>query len=230
MEVIFLKGCLLIHGFTGAPFEVEPLAQYLETLGFHTLCPILPGHGGTRKDLRKASYVDWLQSVDEAYIQLSQICDEIAVLGFSMGGLLAFNLTKHRNLKCLVTMGTPIYCFDIKNLYMDIKGHLKKRNLSRIFQYANSCFTPISANINFRQILRKSRSLIRESHVPIFVVHGKLDPVAHRNSAQFIYDKVQSQDKKIKLYDDWGHRFKYSHNPDVIYKDIGNFIEKHLVH
>ncbi|NQD52654.1 carboxylesterase, partial [Bacillus altitudinis] len=39
-------GCLCIHGFTGAPYEVEPLAEYLkQTTDWTVQSVTLPGHG-----------------------------------------------------------------------------------------------------------------------------------------------------------------------------------------
>ena len=36
---------LLIHGFTGIPNEVRPLAEVFGGLGFSVIAPLLPGHG-----------------------------------------------------------------------------------------------------------------------------------------------------------------------------------------
>ena len=223
-----MKGCLLIHGYTGAPFEVEPLAKHLESLGYQTLCPTLHGHTGTRKDLKKSKYTDWIESAEEGYMNLSRTCDEVAALGFSMGGLLAFNVAIKHNVKCLVTMGTPIYCFDTKNLYMDIRENFNSKNINRIKEYAGACFTPIRANLNFQRILHKSKPILKDIDIPIFVVHGNKDPIAHKKSAYYIYNKVKSSEKQIKLYDNLPHRFQYCNNQAAIFADIGDFVKKHL--
>lgn len=223
-----MKGCLLIHGYTGDPSEIKPLAKHLEILGYETLCPTLPGHTGMKKDLKKTKDLDWINSAEEGYAQLSKTCDQIAVLGFSMGGLLAFHVARKHKVNCLVTMGTPIYCFDIKNLYGDIKSHLENKNMKRIKEYIGSCFTPLRANLSFQKLLYKSRPLIKDIDVPIFVVHGKKDPVAHQKSAPYIYCSVKSTEKKIKLYDHLAHRFHYCQEPELIYEEIGEFVKRHL--
>lgn len=223
-----MKGCLLIHGYTGAPFEVEALAQHLKSLGYAVLCPTLDGHGGSRRKLRKSTCSDWYKTVENAYFGLSEICDEIAVLGFSMGGLLAIQLANKHRIKCLVTMSTPIYCFDTINLYRDIMDNIENRNFKRIKEYAYACFTPMSSNISFKRILWKTKPLIKNINVPLLVVHGKKDPVAHQKSAYFIYTQVTSNRKQIMLYDSLKHRFQYCTHPQVIYNDIGKFMQAHL--
>ena len=38
-------GCLLVHGFTGAPTEMLPLGQFLSDKGYSVLGVRLSGHG-----------------------------------------------------------------------------------------------------------------------------------------------------------------------------------------
>ena len=42
-------GCLLIHGFTGAPTEMQPLGKYLADCGYSVLGIRLAGHGTGRR-------------------------------------------------------------------------------------------------------------------------------------------------------------------------------------
>jgi esterase/lipase len=37
--------CLLLHGFTAGPYQMEPLGQYLYQAGYNVVAPLLPGHG-----------------------------------------------------------------------------------------------------------------------------------------------------------------------------------------
>ncbi len=43
--------CLLIHGFAGSTFEMEPLAPGLEALGCTVDIPTLPGHASRETPL-----------------------------------------------------------------------------------------------------------------------------------------------------------------------------------
>ena len=47
-------GCLLIHGFTGAPTEMRPLGEYLAENGFSVLGVRLSGHGTRMADLKRS--------------------------------------------------------------------------------------------------------------------------------------------------------------------------------
>lgn len=222
-----MKGCLLIHGYTGGPFEVEPLAQYLQKEGFHTLCPTLHGHGGIRKKLRYTSYEKWMHSVEDAYIELAKQHDEVTVIGFSMGGLLTLQLAHKYKPKCIVTMSTPIYCIDMKNLKEDILSKIRTRDVQRLKEYFFSCFTPMAANLNFGILLHHSKRLLSQLDVPVLIIQGKKDPMVRAKSAQFIYDKIPIAEKELYYYENSTHQLHYSEEKDMIYKNIVRFVRQY---
>src|SRR5215468_4454831 len=82
--------CLLIHGFTGTPWDVRPLGEALSRAGIAVHAPRLPGHGTTPAAMLEARAPDWLLACDEALGQLPG--RRVAVGGLSMGALLALVL------------------------------------------------------------------------------------------------------------------------------------------
>src|SRR5699024_11535237 len=80
-------GCLIIHGYTGGPYEVEPLREYLvEQTDWNIVVPTLTGHG-EQLDLKDVSYEVWLEDATRALEELKQACNKVYVIGFSMGGI-----------------------------------------------------------------------------------------------------------------------------------------------
>ena len=51
------RGVLCLHGLTGTPFEVRPLAEALGTAGYTVEVPLLAGHGATLRDLAATQLV-----------------------------------------------------------------------------------------------------------------------------------------------------------------------------
>jgi carboxylesterase len=86
------KGVLLIHGLTGAPGEMKPLAKRLHRVGFSISAPLLAGHGGSQAALLRTNWRDWLGSVRDAYHQLAAEVDEVYVAGICAGGALGLAL------------------------------------------------------------------------------------------------------------------------------------------
>lgn len=88
-------GVLVLHGFTGCPQSMRPLAEAFADAGFSVELPLLPGHGTEVADLVPCRFEDWLGAADEAYQALAARCDRIVVAGLSMGGSLTLQIA-HR--------------------------------------------------------------------------------------------------------------------------------------
>jgi carboxylesterase len=106
------RGVLCLHGITGTPFEIRPLAEAFGRLGCSVEAPLLAGHGGTLGELARASADDWLRSAEAALDRLQARVGgaPIAICGFSMGGLLSLRLA-HRfpeRISALVVMAAPL--------------------------------------------------------------------------------------------------------------------------
>ncbi len=87
---------LLLHGFTGSPWELRPVGEALAARGAHVFCPRLPGHGTTPEAMLWAGLDEWLKAASEALESLSG-ARKVVVIGLSMGGLLAMVLAaRHR--------------------------------------------------------------------------------------------------------------------------------------
>ncbi|MBW1815491.1 MAG: 1-acyl-sn-glycerol-3-phosphate acyltransferase, partial [Deltaproteobacteria bacterium] len=85
-------GVVLVHGYMAAPLEVRELALYLGKRGVWVYVPRVKGHGTSPDDLATRAYSDWIDSVDEGYAIISNLCDKVVVGGFSNGAGLALDL------------------------------------------------------------------------------------------------------------------------------------------
>ena len=96
-------GVLVLHGFTGNPQSMRPLAEAIANAGYTVELPRLPGHGTTVEDMMTTGWADWSGAADAAYRELATRCDRVAVVGLSMGGgLTAFVAEEHPNVTALV--------------------------------------------------------------------------------------------------------------------------------
>src|SRR5262249_36542029 len=72
-------GVLVLHGFTGSPFEMRLLGEFLAGRGWAVEGPCLAGHGGTTADLAATGWSDWVESADRALNQLRGRAQKIVV-------------------------------------------------------------------------------------------------------------------------------------------------------
>ena len=81
-------GCLVVHGFTGNPSSMRPIAEAMAGAGHSVEMPRLPGHGTTVEDMNTTSWSDWTAEVEAAYQRLAGRCEKVVAVGLSMGGTL----------------------------------------------------------------------------------------------------------------------------------------------
>jgi carboxylesterase len=81
-------GVLALHGFTGNPSSMRPLAVGFAAAGFDVELPRLPGHGTTVDDMLTTAWHDWTAEVEAAYQRLAGRVGAVVVAGLSMGGSL----------------------------------------------------------------------------------------------------------------------------------------------
>lgn len=81
-------GVLAIHGFTGSPQSMRPIASAMADAGHTVELPRLPGHGTSVDDMLTTGWSDWTAAVDAAYCDLAARTERVVVTGLSMGGTL----------------------------------------------------------------------------------------------------------------------------------------------
>ncbi|PWR23060.1 alpha/beta hydrolase [Zavarzinia compransoris] len=87
---------LLIHGLTGTPGEVKPLARALARDGNSVYGVQLAGHCGTEADLLATDRHDWLDSALDAFDRIRRNHETVFVGGLSMGALLSLMVAAER--------------------------------------------------------------------------------------------------------------------------------------
>jgi carboxylesterase len=130
-------GCLLIHGFTGAPKEMRQMGEYLGQQGYPSLGIRLAGHATRPEDMIRSRYTDWIASVEDGYNLLcdalslpaprleptpsrggrpalpfgpgtkGSVSGRIYLIGLSMGGVLSLLMSTRLDVAGVVAMSTP---------------------------------------------------------------------------------------------------------------------------
>lgn len=98
-------GVVVLHGFTGNPQSMRPLANAFVAAGFSVEMPLLPGHGTSVADMVPTRWADWTSAAEAAYQAVAERCAHVFTAGLSMGGSLAIWLAEaHRELAGMVVI------------------------------------------------------------------------------------------------------------------------------
>jgi carboxylesterase len=102
-------GVVCVHGFTGTPYEMRYLGDALARAGFPARGLRLPGHGTSVEDLAQTTWRDWLGEVEREVDAMARRCARVAIVGQSLGGLLALHVAAHRPIAAVAALATPLW-------------------------------------------------------------------------------------------------------------------------
>ncbi|ETI66139.1 alpha/beta hydrolase [Neobacillus vireti] len=224
-------GCLCIHGFTGAPYEVEPLVGYLqERTDWVFSVPTLPGHGEL-SSLKGIHYQEWIDHAGVELGKLSEICDEVYVIGFSMGGLIASYLAAHYPVKKLILLSAAAYYINPKQLAADIKmaildslhGNLLDNEL--FLHYKRKITeTPFAATLQFRRLVTFIKPLLNQVKVPTLIAQGECDGIVPPKSAEYLYRTIGAQEKKLMFIKQSKHLICHCEENAALFSQVLDFL------
>ena len=102
-------GVVLCHGYMAAPAEVRGLADFLGRCGYWVYTPRLLGHGTAPEDLARCTYQDWIRSMEEGFVLVSNLCRKVVLGGFSTGAALALELASRiEGVSGVFAVATPL--------------------------------------------------------------------------------------------------------------------------
>ncbi len=220
-------GLLLIHGFTGSPGEMRPLAEHLAQEGYSVTVPILAGHCCTVEEMNRTSYSDWIQSAYNAYTELACSTDRIIVVGHSMGGLIAVYLANRYKVAGVVSVCTPIHFVNWGARLAPVIGLFKPVHTGRstrnpeVNQYLGGYDAmPLRAVRSLTRLRNIVRDELGSLRTPILVQQARYDMTVRPSSAQYIYDHVGSESKEIRWYERSGHMLPVDVDRKEVWADV----------
>ncbi|PJD92436.1 MAG: esterase [Legionella sp.] len=87
------RALLLLHGFASSPGAYRAMLPHLT--GYDRIvCPILPGHAESIQAFSNAKAQDWRETAQTVCSQLIDTYKDVTVVGLSLGGILALELSQ----------------------------------------------------------------------------------------------------------------------------------------
>ncbi|HET6443902.1 MAG TPA: alpha/beta fold hydrolase [candidate division Zixibacteria bacterium] len=234
-------GCLILHGFMGSPISTRPMATYLMEQGVTVHCPLLPGHGEYPDKFYKIPKEAWIDEVEEALAYLRTQCQEIFLIGHSMGTILGAHLVVKNGGFQGQIMLAPVYDVPDRRIRLLRAARyvmpwfypLKSRSLRDLVYERIRDFNPaidfddpeVQAKLpmltrvptsgmdEMRQMLDVGQDLWPQLDLPILVFQGELDIAASPENTQKIFDMLPSEDKELILFKDAGHELMRPFEP-----------------
>lgn len=187
-------GVLLLHGYTGGRYELEPTFSYLKKrYDFEYEFPLYPGHG-TTLHLTDVTGDDWYAEAEKAYFRLAARAEKIYVVGFSMGGVFASYLAQNYKVDKLVLIAPA---FDhtklskLNRLKLSTSGfndHVKLNLMAKVRPRLKNI--PIRAMQEFVRIVDSRIGDLSAIECSTLIIHGKIDLLVPYETSIMAYEKI----------------------------------------
>jgi carboxylesterase len=233
-------GCLVTHGFTGAPKEVRWLGEYLNRQGY-TVCGMrLAGHATRPPDMIRSRWQDWLLSVEDGYHLLNACTDQVFLLGLSMGGVLSLTSAALLPVKGVVAMSTP---YDLPSVSLPLwavrflstfKPYLPKGKVpgsgwfdpAAFHQHVAYPMNPVRSAVELKALIGEMHAALPKIQVPVLLVHSHDDDYVVRDSMQQIYDHLGTPDKQMLWIEGSGHVMTEEPQKEIVFRAAADFIHR----
>lgn len=208
-------GCLLVHGFTGTPKEMRWLGEYLADKGYTSLGVRLFGHTTQPEDMMRARWYDWIASVEDGYHLLRGVCDEVVILGLSMGGALSLLFASHNPVAGVVAMSTiyklppdprlPFIRLLSPVMRFVAKGPSDWHDAEAERDHISYPEYPTRAVITLGDLLKEMQGAVTNLTVPVLLIHSHGDLAVDPASASELLEAIGSSDKTLMWVENSGH-------------------------
>jgi len=233
-------GCLVQHGFTGAPKEVRWLGEYLNAKGY-TVCGMrLTGHATQPEAMIRSRYADWMASIEDGYHLLRGATDMIFLLGLSMGGILSLTMASRLSVKGVVAMSTPYELphnplmpfirqiswfipFMAKNKDAPGTGWFDQDVYRQHVAYPKN---PVRSAAELNDLLAVMRASLPEVKVPVLLIHSRDDHYVVEGSMDRIYERLGSSDKQKMWVEGGGHVITEEPTRTAVFAAAAEFVER----
>lgn len=237
---------LISHGYKSSPKEVEPLAKYLNNLGYNVYAVRLKGHGTTALDLSRIKWQEWYDSLQRGYGALRNISDKISIIGFSTGGLLTLLSSANKNensksfLNSIISINSALRLRDIRarfvpgiNAWNQLMKHLKikRGRLEYIEDLPENIVTNYKRNYltsieQLGDLMEECENNLKKVTQNSLLIQAINDPVVNSSGAKIIFKKIKSKNKILKEVDFSNHVIINGDRKEEIFKIISDYLEK----
>jgi carboxylesterase len=232
------SGVLVLHGFTGNPGAMRSIAELAASAGYAVELPRLPGHGTTLEDMMTTSWTDWSEAALDAFDDLAARCEQVAIVGLSMGGGLAAYVAERRPSVAGCVFINPLVKPPVEEME-DGLGQLIEAGVETIDAIGSDIKKEGVTEVSYPATpLRCTQSLFRALHdvqrdlgkisAPSLLLSSREDHVVTSDNGDELVQKVSGPIERFWLEDSY-HVATMDNDRDFVESTTMTFLAKVLV-
>lgn len=176
--------------------------------------------------------------MEKAYEELLYECEEVIVVGHSMGGLLALMLSSRYNIDKLICLACALKPSNKWVKYTGILKHIKKytswksssdENKERNeYDLAYKTF-PIHSVHQLHLATKAANDCLSKVKSDTLIIQDKNDSQVKKEAAEIIYNSISSKEKDLIWIENATHSLTIGPKKEQVFEAILNFIKKSKV-
>jgi len=220
---------VMLHSLGGSPAEFKDIVIYLAGKNYNVDALLLPGHGTTPEDLAKVGYEEWISEVDHLLSMLDK--DKTIISGTSTGSILALYFAQKYNLKGVILLNSPL---ELQSAYIKFISLIKlftPYNVINSDEYLEIKKERVSYNAlpysSVEELLELTSEIkLQEIDEPILILQSQKDELVKVESAEVIFNNVNSQRKYVVYLSNSTHGVLTSDDKKLAVKVMEGFLQE----
>lgn len=228
-------GVLVVHGFTGNPQSMRPLAEALAAAGCTVSLPLLPGHGTRVEDMLPTRWADWSAATERAYDELAARCDAVCVVGLSMGGTLTLWLaSRHPEVQGIVLVN-PLADGEAPGIQSTVStlrglGEPLVPGIGSDIALEGSVenaypMTPVQPLLSLHAALADLRPALADIACPVLLLTSPQDHVVEPVSSDLVAATVRGPVERVTLERSF-HVATLDHDAELVERSAVDFVRR----
>ena len=223
------RRCLVcVHGFgVNRSHEMDELKAYCSTFNMECIAfDMFDCSDETDNDWKM-----WVKRAEEVMIRTQLDYDELYLLGFSMGGVIASYLATRFKVERLILISPAFNHFHLENYTsIVIKGATDLINRNEPNEEETKKSLPKTFYASFLDCVKQLKNSISQVQCPVLILQGDADEIIPCKSSEWAFDQIP-HDKKRCIFLHGGHH-RVLQDPSVNQEAfilIQAFIEKRIL-
>ena len=226
-----------IHGILGSPFEFRRIIEWLKVDSVDYKAILLPGHGDSGSSFSGSSESHWRNHVENELAILKNSYSKIFLIGHSLGGLLALNVSVKTHVDGIVLLNTPIKTrMSIRQIGMSMRVLFSSKTkfdpmldtYRKTFSVGlNDWWTlPFWLNrlLDVNRIARRTISILHKIDTPVLIYQSRHDETVHPVSAEILKHHLGGNLISLKYLNHSTHAYFVDEEFNEIIKGIVKLI------
>lgn len=223
---------VILHGFTGSPVSMQPIADACVSAEIPVRMPLLPGHGTTWQDLNRTTYADWLAAAQSAVDDAASRYERVYVIGLSMGGTLTLDLALANPRLAGISLINPALFFHdprlvflrfLKQVLGSVDGIADDIAKPGVSEGAYTR-TPLKALHSLVKAMARTRERLWQVTCPTLIFSSATDHVVPTGSPQMAYRRISSRAKRLVILHRSYHVATLDYDGPLIVEDFLSFV------